>query len=71
MTPKGKEEYYVKKIVDKHKHGCGTQYLVHWFGYGSEDNLWLPRLALKDNAALNNWIGGRKSGSGIMFCSSS
>ena len=32
------EEYEVEEVRKHRKHGKGTQYLVHWKGYGDEHN---------------------------------
>ena len=51
-------EHFVDKIIDeKTSHGCGgTKYLVHWVGQGPENDLWLPRKQLENNAALDIWL---------------
>jgi hypothetical protein len=36
------EEYKIEEICRHRRKGRGTQYLVHWKGYGNEDNTWLP-----------------------------
>jgi hypothetical protein len=41
-----KEEYKIEEICGDRRKGRGTQYLVHWKGYGNEDNTWLPRSSL-------------------------
>ena len=58
----GEQEYFVEKIINERCKGCGVQYLVQWLGYGPEEDLWLPGLALKDNAALDNWLAGKGRG---------
>jgi hypothetical protein len=40
------EEYEIEEICRHRKKGRGTQYLVHWKGYGNEDDTWLPWSAL-------------------------
>jgi len=40
------EEYEVESILDSKKVHNLTQYLVHWKGYGPEDNTWEPKLNL-------------------------
>ncbi|QRW00961.1 Transposon Tf2-1 polyprotein [Ceratobasidium sp. AG-Ba] len=42
VTPDGKEEYEVEKILDSRKRRNQIQYLVHWKGYGPESNTWEP-----------------------------
>jgi hypothetical protein len=56
----GMQEYFVEKIIDVHKHGCGMQYLVRWLGYGVEEDQWLPGSELADNAALEDWLAGTR-----------
>jgi hypothetical protein len=36
------EEYEIEEICRHRRKGRGTQYLVHWKGYGNEDDTWLP-----------------------------
>jgi hypothetical protein len=36
------EEYKIEEICGHRRKGRGTQYLVHWKGYGNEDDTWLP-----------------------------
>jgi hypothetical protein len=36
------EKYKIEEIHGHRRKGRGTQYLVHWKGYGNEDNTWLP-----------------------------
>jgi hypothetical protein len=40
------EEYKIEEIHGHRRKGRGTQYLVHWKGYGNEDNTWLPQSSL-------------------------
>jgi hypothetical protein len=40
------EEYEIEEIHGHRRKGRGTQYLVHWKGYGNEDDTWLPRSSL-------------------------
>jgi len=35
------EEYEVEEIRKHQKKGQGTQYLIHWKGYGNEHNQWI------------------------------
>jgi hypothetical protein len=56
ITEDGIQEYYVEKIIDAHKHGCGMQYLVRWLRYGPEDDEWLPSSQLMDNTTLDDWL---------------
>jgi Chromo (CHRromatin Organisation MOdifier) domain len=50
---KGAEEYLVDKIIDHKKMGRGYRYLVHFKGYGSEDDRWIAGRDLEDNIALD------------------
>ncbi|KAF8239647.1 hypothetical protein L208DRAFT_1464471 [Tricholoma matsutake] len=45
----------IEKILDKHTHGHGHQYLVQWLGYRPEHDLWLPQSELIDTKALQNY----------------
>jgi hypothetical protein len=40
------EEYKIEEICGHRRKGRGTQYLVHWKGYGNEDDTWLPQSSL-------------------------
>jgi hypothetical protein len=42
------EEYEIEEIRRHRRKGRGTQYLVHWKGYGNEDDTWLPRSSLEN-----------------------
>lgn len=55
VTEDGEEEYFVERIVDERKRGCGMQYLVRWVGYGPEHDLWRPGREMKDTVALDDW----------------
>jgi hypothetical protein len=41
MTSDGMEEYAIDKIIDEQHRGRGHQYLIHWVGYGPEEDRWL------------------------------
>ena len=41
-----KEEYEVEEIRKHRKRGWGTQYLVHWKGYGDEHDQWIVEMRL-------------------------
>jgi hypothetical protein len=62
VTPEGAEKYLVDRIIGERRGHGGIQYLVRWVGYGSEEDLWLPRSNLKDNVALDIWLAGKKRG---------
>jgi len=40
------EEYEVEEIRKHRKRGQGTQYLVHWKGYGDEHDQWIVEMRL-------------------------
>ena len=40
------EEYKVEEVRKYRKHGRGTQYLVHWKGYGDKHNQWISEMGL-------------------------
>jgi len=42
-----KEEYKVEKIRGHYKKGKGTQFLVHWKGYGNEHDQWITETNLE------------------------
>jgi hypothetical protein len=43
VTPEGEEEYEVEKILNSRKVGRQLQYLIHWKGYGPEEDTWQPK----------------------------
>jgi hypothetical protein len=49
----GHEEYLVDKIIDHKKIGKGVRYLVHFAGYGKEDDRWIAGRELEDNEAVD------------------
>ena len=59
LTPEGKEEFFIDKILDQRRWGRGYQYLVHWRGYGQDHDRWLPASELQECAALNTWLASR------------
>ena len=40
------EEYEVEEVQKHRKRGRGTQYLVHWKGYGDEYDQWIAEMGL-------------------------
>jgi hypothetical protein len=57
----GEEEFFINCILNERKRGRGTQYLVHWMGYGPEDDQWLPSRELEDCEALDIWQAWQKA----------
>jgi len=58
-TPDGNDKYFIDKILDARRHGCGYQYLVHWSSYGAEHDKWLPGSELQDCKVLDHWLASR------------
>ena len=40
------EEYKVEEVRKHRKQGRGTQYSVHWKGYGDEHDQWIAEMGL-------------------------
>jgi hypothetical protein len=55
------EEFFIDRILDERKRGCGMQYLVRWNGYGPEEDRWLPGREVDDCEALDIWLARRRS----------
>jgi hypothetical protein len=51
----GVEEFFVDSIIDHRKIGKGYRYLVHFKGFGSEDDRWISGSELDNNEALENY----------------
>jgi hypothetical protein len=51
----GTEEYLVDTLLDHRKVGRGYRYLVHFKGYGSENDRWISGRELEDNEALEKY----------------
>jgi hypothetical protein len=49
----GVEEFLVHSIIDHKKIGRGYRYLVHFVGYGPENDRWITGRELEDNEALD------------------
>ncbi len=64
LTADGLEEWFVDRILDERSWGCGKRYLVHWKGYNSSYDHWLPGSKLKDNVVLDVWESHRCNDSG-------
>jgi hypothetical protein len=56
VTPGGVEEYTIEEIIDERHHGRGMHYLVHWQGYGPEEDWWLPQREFNDCQVLDDWL---------------
>jgi hypothetical protein len=65
VTVDGLEEYHVQEIIDSRRRGKGWQYLVRWTGYGPEHDRWIAGSTLEDCTALNTWLAGTDSVSGV------
>ena len=59
LNPEGEEEFFIDKILDQRRRGCGYQYLVRWRGYGQQHDRWLPGSELQECAALDDWLASR------------
>jgi len=53
----GVEEFLVDRIIDHKKHGRGCRYLVHFKGYGHEDDRWVSGREMDNNEALETYWG--------------
>jgi len=53
VTNSGEDKWLIDRIMDKHVHGCGHQYLICWRGWGPEDDHWLPGAELAKTVALD------------------
>ena len=51
----GQDEFLVDSIIDHKKIGRGFRYLVHFSGYGHENNRWIAGRELDDNEALETY----------------
>jgi hypothetical protein len=49
----GTQEYVVHSILDHRKIGKGYRYLVHFQGYGSDNDRWIAGRELENNEALD------------------
>ncbi|OJT13242.1 Transposon Tf2-12 polyprotein [Trametes pubescens] len=56
VTAHGEEEFFVEKILDRHRVGRGWQYLVRWLGYGPGSDSWLPGREVDELAALDDYL---------------
>ena len=55
INVEGIEEFLVDSIVDHKKHGRGYRYLVHFKGYGPEDDRWISGREMDNNEALETY----------------
>ena len=51
-TIEGEEEYEVENIVGHRRRGRGYQFLVHWKGYPTSEDEWLPPRNLENSPEL-------------------
>ena len=56
LTKNGIEEQEVKAILDHQCHGHSFRFLVHWKGFLSSHDLWLPGSECHDLAALDSYL---------------
>ena len=57
MSPDNPSEYLVDRIIDHKRIGKhNAKYLVHWVGYGPEDDQWISDRDLEDNEALDKYL---------------
>ena len=54
VTADGQKEWYVDWILDECHHGCGYQYLVHWWDWGPEEDWWLLGVDLAEALPLDH-----------------
>lgn len=52
----GVEEFLVDSIIDHRKIGRGYQYLVHFKGFGPEDDRWIAGREMENNEALDIYL---------------
>ncbi|TFY58726.1 hypothetical protein EVJ58_g6233 [Rhodofomes roseus] len=56
VTPDGEEEFDVKAVTDRRRHGRGWQYFVTWKGYPKSAGSWLPGKECENLAALDTFL---------------
>ena len=56
MTENGVEEQEVETILDHQRRGRGFRFLVHWKGFPSSHDSWLPGSECRDLAALDDYL---------------
>jgi len=54
-TEEGEEEWLIDEIVAERRRGREKEYRVRWYGYGPEDDSWLPACELAECEALDKW----------------
>lgn len=55
ITEDGQMENFIEKIIDEKHMGRGKRYLVHWVGFGADEDEWLLRRNLEDCETLDAW----------------
>jgi hypothetical protein len=55
ITSAGTEEWEIEKILNRRKRGWGYQYLIQWWGYGPEADVWVPSNELEDTTTLKEY----------------
>ena len=56
FTADGLEEQEVEAIIDHQRRGRGYRFLVHWKGFPSSHDSWLPGSECRDLAALDTYL---------------
>ena len=56
FTEDGLEEQDVESIIDHQRRGRGYRFLVHWKGFPSSHDSWLPGSECRDLAALDTYL---------------
>lgn len=56
VTTHSNEEWQINSILDEWTCGCGKQYLVHWWGWGLEEDCWLPGCEVAETEVLDKWL---------------
>jgi hypothetical protein len=58
LTLDSEQEWLIDCILDKWIQGCGWQFLMHWQGWGMEEDRWLPGRQVAATEALDIWLNG-------------
>ncbi len=56
ITENGVEEQEIESILDHQRRGRGYRFLVHWKGFPSSHDSWLPGSMCRDLAALDSYL---------------